>query len=84
MKKILITSVLYTTVLTASGAFAAELTSSTQGEEKIGVVSVHGKNSLSEVQEALQQKAEDAGASSYKIIAAGGNNQQYGVANIYR
>lgn len=84
MKKILITSIFYTTLLTASGAFAAQLITSEQGKEKIGVVSVHGKNSLSEVQEGLQQKAEDAGASYYKIIAAGGNNQQFGVANIYR
>jgi multiple stress resistance protein BhsA len=29
-------------------------------------------------------KADKAGASAYRIIAAGGNNSYYGVAEIYR
>ena len=52
--------------------------------EKVGTVSASGAMTLSGLNEELAQKAEQAGASSYRIIAAGGENQLHGVAEIYK
>ncbi|MFC0228089.1 multiple stress resistance protein BhsA [Serratia aquatilis] len=53
------------------------------GAQKIGVVSVSGVNNLSALEAELASKAEAAGASSYRIIAAGGKNKMYGTAEIF-
>ncbi|WP_058913772.1 DUF1471 domain-containing protein [Entomohabitans teleogrylli] len=84
MKKFSAAFVAISALFATQVAFAADEISSAQGKEKIGVVSVQGKNSLSEVSKALEQKAEEAGATSFKIVAVGGNNKQFGVADIYR
>lgn len=67
-------------------AFAAKEVNNAQGLVKIGTVSDSSSNalSLSDLNENLSMKADKAGASAYRIIAAGGNNSYYGVAEIYR
>jgi hypothetical protein len=52
--------------------------------EEIGHVSVSGLTTLDEVTEALAKKAEEKGADAFKVISAGGNNQQHGSAIIYK
>ncbi|PKB89220.1 hypothetical protein A8A01_15480 [Ewingella americana] len=70
----------------ATPAFAAKEVNNAQGLVKIGTVSDSSSNalSLSELNDNLSMKADKAGASAYRIIAAGGNNSYYGVAEIYR
>ena len=72
------------TGLFSAGALAATQVNSGSGMEKVGTVSASGAMTLSGLNEELAQKAEQAGASSYRIIAAGGENQLHGVAEIYK
>ncbi|SQA98849.1 Multiple stress resistance protein BhsA precursor [Cedecea neteri] len=44
----------------------------------MGTVSVSGASNLDSLQHQLQQKAEQAGAKSIRIISAGGDNKMYG------
>ncbi|TNH43916.1 multiple stress resistance protein BhsA [Photorhabdus luminescens] len=50
---------------------------------KVGVVSVTGADTLETLSAELSKKADKAGASSFRIISAGGKNQLSGVAEIY-
>jgi multiple stress resistance protein BhsA len=72
------------TGLFSVGALAATQVNSGGGMERVGTVSVTGATTLSGLNDELAQKAEQAGASSYRIIAAGGNDQLHGVAEIYK
>lgn len=72
------------TGLFSAGAMAATLVNSGSGLEKVGTVSATGALTLSDLNAELAQKAQDAGASSYRIVAAGGENQLHGVAEIYK
>lgn len=71
-------------LFTTKNVIAADLISSDYGKEKIGVISVSGMSTPSEVSGKLRERAVEAGATAYKIIATGGNNRQFGVAVIYR
>lgn len=51
---------------------------------KIGTVSVSGAPTIDSLSAQLQEKAQKAGASSIRIISAGGNNKIFGVAEIYK
>lgn len=70
-------------VLTA-GAFAATPVQNDEGLNRIGSVSASGVTTLSALENLLAKKAEDAGASSYRIVSAGGENKLHGVAIIYK
>lgn len=66
-------------------SFAAMETSMPQGKTLIGRVSdSSGSTTLSELNANLAAKAQAAGASSYRIVAAGGNNVLFGTADIYK
>ncbi|MBL5826200.1 multiple stress resistance protein BhsA [Serratia sp. T13T92] len=53
-------------------------------QQKIGVISAcSSSNSLSSLQRELENKANAAGASAYRIIGASGNNRMCGTAEIY-
>lgn len=67
-------------------AYAAKEVNNAQGLVKIGTISDSSSNvlSLSDLNDNLSMKADKAGATAYRIIAAGGNNSYYGVAEIYR
>lgn len=68
----------------SAGALAAVPVESDSGLQKMGSVSASGATTLSGLHDELAQKAEAAGASSYRIVAAGGENQMHGTAIIYK
>ncbi|MBF7995989.1 multiple stress resistance protein BhsA [Rahnella laticis] len=63
---------------------ATEVQSAPAGQQTLGVVSASTYGSLPSLQSQLNAKAEQAGASSYRIIGASGNNQMYGTAELYK
>lgn len=66
-------------------SFAAMETTMPQGMTLIGSVSdSSGATTLSELNANLAAKAQAAGASRYRIVAAGGNNALFGTADIYK
>ena len=66
------------------GAFAAQqVDQAPAGEQAIGVVSARSLN-LSDLESRLAQKADEQGATSYRIISASGNNHLYGNAELYK
>ncbi|QCR34636.1 DUF1471 domain-containing protein [Nissabacter sp. SGAir0207] len=66
-----------------SVAQAATLTSQDNGE-KLGVVSAANASDLTSLEARLADKAQQAGASSYRIIAVTGNNKLHGTAELYK
>ncbi|MFZ4834816.1 multiple stress resistance protein BhsA [Rouxiella sp. Mn2063] len=63
---------------------ATEVQSAPAGQQSIGVVSATAGNDLGSLEHKLAAKAEKQGASSYRIISAGGDNYLYGTAEIYK
>lgn len=84
MKKQYIVLLSAALISTSYGAFAAQEITADTGRQPIGVVSTQGQSTLSDVTQTLREKANDAGASQFEIISAGGNNQYYGVAKLYK
>lgn len=72
------------TGLFSFSTLAATQVSSTGGLTKVGSVSASGSTTLSGLEKKLAQKADEAGATSYKIVSAGGENKLHGVAIIYQ
>lgn len=72
--------------LTSFASVAAEPVSQQQAQSltEVGVVSASGVTTLSSLEAKLAAKAEAQGASSYRIVAAGGNNMLHGNAVIYK
>ncbi len=69
----------------SAGSFAAqEVTSRPAGEHRIGVVSTSTTTTLSDLESQLAAKANAADATSYRIIAAGGNDTLRGSAELYK
>lgn len=54
------------------------------GKEKIGVISAQGALSLDGLTQQLSAKADEEGASSFKITSVTGNNKLHGTAEIYK
>ena len=54
------------------------------GQQAIGVVSASGALTLSGLESKLARQAENAGASSYRIISVTGNNKLHANAEIYK
>jgi len=63
---------------------ATEVQSAPAGEQTIGTVSASSNGDLSTLQSKLNAKASEAGASSYRIIGASGENHMYGTAELYK
>ncbi|KQN47685.1 DUF1471 domain-containing protein [Rouxiella silvae] len=64
---------------------ATEVSSAPTGEQSIGVVSASTNgNDLTSLQGKLAAKATQEGATSYRIISAGGEDHLYGTAEIYK
>ncbi|WP_314723391.1 DUF1471 domain-containing protein [Rahnella variigena] len=63
---------------------ATEVQSAPSGEQTIGTVSASSNGDLSTLQSKLNAKATEAGASSYRIIGASGENHMYGTAELYK
>ncbi|WP_107388568.1 DUF1471 domain-containing protein, partial [Staphylococcus aureus] len=50
----------------------------------VGVVSVSDVDTLADVTAALSKKADEAGATSFRITSAGGENLMGGTAELYK
>jgi len=81
--KIFATALLLTTASFASVAADQPTNQPAANAQKIGVVSVSGASNLSTLETELANKAAASGASSYRIISAGGQNKLYGTAEIF-
>ncbi|ADU72799.1 DUF1471 domain-containing protein [Pantoea sp. At-9b] len=84
MKTLIASALVLTSLLAVNSAFAVDVIHDTAGKQKVGVVSASGAYSLDGLTNKLADKAEAEGATSMKIIAAGGENKLYGVAEIYK
>ncbi|MBS1204455.1 MAG: hypothetical protein H6R25_1354 [Proteobacteria bacterium] len=84
MKKV--TAALFATALVifSTATWAATQVTSTAGLNEIGSVSVSGADTLRDLQHQLRQKATQEGASSFKIVSAGGDDKYFGVATLYK
>lgn len=83
MKARLIT-LLFMGFIAVNAASAAQELNHADGKEKIGVVSASNALTLDELSTALYRKADEQGATSFKILSATGNNRLHGVAEIYK
>ncbi|MDR3431407.1 MAG: DUF1471 domain-containing protein [Rouxiella aceris] len=64
---------------------ATEVNSAPTGTQSIGVVSAStNSGDLSTLQGKLAAQAAQQGASSYRIVSAGGESHMYGTAEIYK
>ncbi|MGL5600968.1 MAG: DUF1471 domain-containing protein [Silvania sp.] len=77
-------TLLFMGLMTMNAASAAVHITQTDGKEKIGVVSASNAYTLNELSNALSRKADEQGASTYKIVSATGKNRLHGVAEIYK
>lgn len=83
MKAILITTLIMG-FISVNAASAAQEINHADGKEKIGVVSASNAYTLDELSDALSRKADEQGATSFKILSTTGNNRLHGVAEIYK
>ncbi|MEO3989913.1 YdgH/BhsA/McbA family protein [Pseudocitrobacter cyperus] len=83
MKALIITTLLvgFISVNTVS---AAQEVNHADGKEKIGVVSASNAYTLDELTDALSHKADEKGATAFKVLSASGNNKLHGTAEIYK
>ena len=63
---------------------ATEVQSAPAGQQVVGTIRASSNGSLSTLQSKLYAKASEAGASSYRIIGASGENHLYGTAELYK
>ncbi len=64
---------------------ATEVNSAPAGQQSAGMVSASTNTSnVTALQDQLAAKAAQEGATSYRIISAGGENHMYGTAEIYK
>ncbi|CAM3909553.1 MULTISPECIES: multiple stress resistance protein BhsA [Rahnella] len=85
MKNIAMTLAALTLATASFSALAAtEVQSAPAGEQTIGTISASSNGNLSTLQSKLNAKATEAGATSYRIIGASGENHLYGTAELYK
>jgi multiple stress resistance protein BhsA len=81
-------SMIFAALALATASFstlaATEVIQAPLNAQKIGVVSATSSNDLSSLERNLNAKAEEAGATSFRIVSASGNNHLYGTAELYR
>ncbi|EEZ0585344.1 TPA: DUF1471 domain-containing protein [Escherichia coli] len=86
MKKCL--TLLIATVLSGISltAYAAQPMSNLDSGQlrPVGTVSATGASNLSDLEDKLAEKAREQGAKGYVINSAGGNDQMFGTATIYK
>lgn len=82
--KVLLIATLVMGFISVSSASAAQEINHADGKEKIGVVSASNAYTLDELSDALSRKADEQGATSFKILSTTGNNRLHGVAEIYK
>lgn len=67
-----------------SSLAATEVQSAPAGQQVIGTISATSNGDLTTLQSKLDAKATQAGANSYRIIGASGENHLYGTAELYK
>ncbi|HEY0207542.1 multiple stress resistance protein BhsA [Acerihabitans sp.] len=67
-----------------SSLAATEVQSAPAGQQAIGTISASSNGDLTTLQSKLDAKATQAGANSYRIIGASGENHLYGTAELYK
>lgn len=83
MKALLITT-LVMGFIAVDAASAAQEINHADGKEKMGVVSASNAYTLDDLSNALSRKADEQGATSFKILSTTGDNRLHGVAEIYK
>ncbi|MFV0262679.1 MAG: DUF1471 domain-containing protein [Kluyvera sp.] len=63
---------------------AAQEINHAYGKEKVGVVSASNAYTLDDLSYALSRKADEQGATSFKILSTTGGSRLHGVAGIYK
>lgn len=79
----------FAVIALTTGSFATfaatEVNMVPEGQQSAGMISASTNNGdLGTLQGKLAAKAAQEGASSYRIISAGGENHMYGTAEIYK
>ncbi|WP_225759460.1 DUF1471 domain-containing protein [Leclercia sp. Marseille-Q4284] len=70
--------------ISVNAASAAQEINHAVGKEKMGVVSASNAYTLDELSDVLSRKADEQGATSFKILSTTGDNRLHGVAEIYK
>lgn len=83
MKRLFITT-LVMGFISVNAASAAQEINHANGKEKTGVVSASNAYTLDELSDVLSRKADEQGATSFKILSTTGDNRLHGVAEIYK
>ncbi|MBK0081683.1 DUF1471 domain-containing protein [Kosakonia sp. S58] len=83
MKTLLITTLIMG-FISVNAASAAQEINQADGKEKMGVVSASNTYTLDELSDVLSRKADEQGATSFKILSTTGDNRLHGVAEIYK
>ncbi|QMN54404.1 DUF1471 domain-containing protein [Citrobacter freundii] len=83
MKTLLITT-LVMGFISVNSVSAAQEINHADGKEMIGVVSASNAYTLDDLSNALSRKADERGATSFKILSTTGNNRLHGVAEVYK
>ncbi|EMW6553328.1 DUF1471 domain-containing protein [Citrobacter werkmanii] len=82
--KALLIATLVMGFISVNSVSAAQEINHADGKENIGVVSASNAYTLDELSDALSRKADEQGATSFKILSTTGNNRLHGVAEIYK
>ncbi|MBN6042909.1 DUF1471 domain-containing protein [Citrobacter sp. ku-bf4] len=82
--KTLLIATLVMGFISVNAASAAQEINQADGKEKMGVVSASNAYTLDDLSNALSRKADEQGATSFKILSTTGNNRLHGVAEIYK
>ncbi len=83
MKTLFITT-LVMGFISVNAASAAQEINHADGKEKMGVVSASNAYTLDELSDVLSRKADEQGATSFKILSTTRDNRLHGVAEIYK
>lgn len=81
--KTLIAAVVLSSISFASFA-AVEVQATPAGQQKVGTITATAGTNLGSLEDQLAQKAEEMGASSYRITSVTGPNTLHGTAVIYK
>lgn len=86
MMRKMITSALALTVFTAltGTALAATEVQQASAGQSIGAISTSGATTLDQAINQLSDKADKAGATSFKVTSAGGQNKLYATAELFK
>lgn len=65
-------------------AMASQEINHSEGKEKMGVISVSDAYTMDDLVSELARKADQKGATSFKVLSVTGSNKVHGTAEIYK